>query len=24
MLRCAVLPEGPCERCLHYTPASGG
>jgi hypothetical protein len=24
LLRCAVLPEGPCERCLHYTPAAGG
>jgi hypothetical protein len=20
LLRCAVLPEGPCERCAHYTP----
>lgn len=19
LLRCAVLPEGPCERCAHYT-----
>ena len=24
LLRCAVLPEGPCERCLHYTPFGGG
>lgn len=21
LLRCAVLPEGPCERCLHHAPA---
>ena len=21
LLRCAVLPEGPCERCAHYAPA---
>jgi len=21
LLRCAVLPDGPCERCSHYTPA---
>jgi hypothetical protein len=21
LLRCAVLPEGPCERCAHYSPA---
>jgi hypothetical protein len=21
LLRCAVLPEGPCERCVHYRPA---
>ncbi len=21
LLRCAVLPEGPCERCVHYCPA---
>jgi hypothetical protein len=20
LLRCAVLPEGPCERCAHFTP----
>lgn len=20
LLRCAVLPEGPCERCVHYRP----
>ncbi|TVS06544.1 MAG: hypothetical protein EA413_03800 [Cyanobium sp. PLM2.Bin73] len=20
LLRCAVLPEGPCERCSHFTP----
>lgn len=20
LLRCAVLPEGPCERCSHYVP----
>ena len=20
LLRCAVLPEGPCERCAHHTP----
>lgn len=20
LLRCAVLPEGPCERCVHYQP----
>jgi hypothetical protein len=19
LLRCAVLPEGPCERCAHYS-----
>ncbi len=23
LLRCAVLPEGPCERCAHYSAASG-
>jgi len=23
LLRCAVLPDGPCERCSHYAPASG-
>jgi hypothetical protein len=22
LLRCAVLPEGPCERCGHFTPSS--
>ncbi len=22
LLRCAVLPDGPCERCIHFT--SGG
>jgi hypothetical protein len=22
LLRCAVLPEGPCERCAHFTPLS--
>lgn len=21
LLRCAVWPEGPCERCSHYSPA---
>lgn len=21
LLRCAVLPEGPCERCAHFQPA---
>jgi hypothetical protein len=21
LLRCAVLPEGPCDRCAHFTPA---
>jgi hypothetical protein len=21
LLRCAVLPEGPCERCAHYSGA---
>jgi len=21
LLRCAVLPEGPCERCSHFSPA---
>jgi hypothetical protein len=20
LLRCAVLPEGPCQRCAHYSP----
>lgn len=20
LLRCAVLPEGPCDRCVHHTP----
>ncbi|MEB3200228.1 MAG: DUF6464 family protein [Synechococcaceae cyanobacterium] len=24
LLRCAVLPAGPCERCLHYSPAPPG
>jgi hypothetical protein len=24
LLRCAVLPEGPCERCAHHSPASSG
>jgi hypothetical protein len=23
LLRCAVLPEGPCERCAHFQRASG-
>lgn len=23
LLRCAVLPEGPCERCVHYSPQMG-
>ena len=23
LLRCAVLPEGPCERCLHFSPRTG-
>lgn len=23
LLRCAVLPEGPCERCAHHTAAPG-
>ncbi|MEB3321912.1 MAG: DUF6464 family protein [Synechococcaceae cyanobacterium] len=23
LLRCAVLPEGPCERCAHHTPLPG-
>jgi hypothetical protein len=23
LLRCAVLPEGPCERCAHYSPSAG-
>jgi hypothetical protein len=22
LLRCAVLPEGPCERCAHHTTAA--
>ena len=22
LLRCAVLPDGPCERCAHYSPAT--
>ncbi len=21
LLRCAVLPEGPCEQCLHFSPS---
>ncbi|MFZ9753251.1 MAG: DUF6464 family protein [Cyanobium sp.] len=24
LLRCAVLPEGPCERCSAYRPRDGG
>ena len=24
LLRCAVLPEGPCERCAHFAPAGSG
>lgn len=24
LLRCAVLPEGPCERCAHFSPLAGG
>jgi hypothetical protein len=23
LLRCAVLPEGPCERCIHFSPGGG-
>jgi hypothetical protein len=23
LLRCAVLPDGPCERCSHYEPGNG-
>jgi hypothetical protein len=23
LLRCAVLPEGPCERCAHFRPTGG-
>jgi hypothetical protein len=23
LLRCAVLPEGPCERCVHFSPLAG-
>ena len=23
LLRCAVLPDGPCERCIHFTPRLG-
>ena len=23
LLRCAVLPEGPCEQCLHHDPRQG-
>ena len=23
LLRCAVLPEGPCEQCLHHEPRQG-
>ena len=23
LLRCAVLPDGPCERCAHYEPRAG-
>jgi hypothetical protein len=24
LLRCAVLPEGPCDRCVHFSPCQGG
>ena len=24
LLRCAVLPDGPCQRCVHYDPRRGG
>lgn len=24
LLRCAVLPDGPCERCAHYSPVAMG
>ena len=24
LLRCAVLPEGPCDRCSHYSPSLSG
>jgi hypothetical protein len=24
LLRCAVLPDGPCERCAHYSPVTVG
>jgi len=24
LLRCAVLPDGPCERCAHYSPVVVG
>ncbi|MEB3275768.1 MAG: DUF6464 family protein [Cyanobacteriota bacterium] len=24
LLRCAVLPDGPCQHCSHYEPRSGG
>jgi len=24
LLRCAVLPDGPCEQCLHFEPREGG